>query len=174
MRSYRHNFSSCAISCCLLAFSHRLINVIAPFLDKKDGAMTFSYRLVRFFSHPMRISCGRRFLRFLIPWCWFFQLRRCHLISSSHPLRLAFRSAPRSRLRFELIKTARADDLSGTTGGTKNGPPLTQRRTTRKTKRDMRLNETLLTIRHPKRHYPVSEENQEYENANTRIAPASS
>ena len=54
--------------------------------------MSFSSRLLaRFFSHPMRMSCFYRFLRVWVPLCGFSRLRR-----TSHPFRLAFRSAPRS------------------------------------------------------------------------------
>ena len=77
---------------------------------------------------------------------------------------------------FELIKTAHGVNPSGTTSGTKTGRPSHNeaKNGPKNETKYIRLNETLLTIRHPKRHHPANEENQEYENANTRIAPSSS
>lgn len=86
--------------------------------------MSFSYRLACFFSHPMRMSCVRRFLRVLIPLCGFSRLRRRHLIRSSHPFRLACRPAPHSRaLRFSSLKRRIRMIHSGRRTGRKTGRP---------------------------------------------------
>ena len=87
--------------------------------------MSFSSRLLaRFFSHPMRMSCARRFLRSLAPCCWFHRLRRRHLIRSSHPFRLACRPAPRSRaLRFSSLKRHVRIIHPGRRAGRKTGRP---------------------------------------------------
>lgn len=87
-------------------------------------------------------------------------------------IRFVLRAVPLPALvrAFELIKTAHGVNPSGTTSGTKTGRPTHNEE--RPEKRNMRLNN--LATRHRNLNYPVSEGNQEYENANTRIAPSSS
>ena len=58
--------------------------------------------------------------------CPAFLLYARHSCYISHPILCAVQLPALSRLRFELIKTARADNPSGTTSGTKNGPPHAQ------------------------------------------------